>query len=710
MVAWGKYPFVRLLIPFAIGVGCFANFTNFRLSPAALTGMAIALLVVAAMASRFCKRPSSQWVFGSVLNVYLFCAGYAMTQVHDASIQKTYFRHFADEAGCYVARVYDCPQEKEKTVKVILDLDAQYGDSLPQRKVTGRVMAYFQKTDAAIRLRYGDMVVIPAPIDEVAPPKNPEEFDYRDYLQRKGITGQIYLSESDWIDAGQRRANPIYAFSYRFRDILLRSLERSGLQGDEYGVAAAILLGYDDSLPQEVRQSYVAAGSMHILCVSGMHVGIIYLLAAFLLRFLDRKKWQKTLKHSLLLALIWFYAMIAGLSPSILRSSLMISFVIFGEMLHRKGFAINSIAASAFVLLCVNPNNLFEIGFLLSYVAVVGIVVLQKPIYNWFSINNKLLDKVWEITAVALAAQFATMPLTLYYFHQFTVYFWLSNLFMTPISFVVIMGGMVLLLVSWIPYVNVFVGNVVWGAIYLMNWLVDWVESLPCSIVKGLYVNGFEFALLLLVFLLVMLMVATRRRGFLLATLACLLLFVGSLTWRQYRVSRQDEVMVYSLRKHTAIDFVKGGEHVMLCDTALRSDAGSVDYSLRGNWAKCGLTASPVTFGKEDDFANAYVCKRGNLVSSGGMLMALWQGEQYADTLAFRVPVDYVLVSEKQRADVASVLKAYNPQCLLIDGSVPNYLAERWRMQAEECGLPYYNIGDGALRITGAGCRVWNDE
>ena len=698
MSTWGKYPFLRILWPFALGIWCFVSFPTFRLMPSALIFIALALFFIAVLASRFCTKPRLNWIFGVVISCYLFCAGYTMTQAHDVSIQKTYFRNFEADANCYVARVYDCPTEKENSLKVILDLDSQYSDSSELRTVSGKVMAYFQKSDAAMQLRYGDLIAFPLPIGEVSAPKNPEEFDYRDYLFRKGITGQIYLKADDWVDLEANKANPLYAFSYRFRDVLLRSLQRCGLDGNEFGVAAAILLGYDDSLPAEVRQNYVAAGSMHILCVSGMHVGIIYLLASLLLSFLNRKKWQKTLKQLLLLALIWFYAMIAGLSPSIMRSALMISFVVFGELLHRKGFAINSIAASALVLLCINPNNLFEIGFLLSYVAVVGIVLLQKPIYGWFCFKNKLLDKVWEITAVALAAQFATMPFTLFYFHQFTVYFWLSNLFMTPISFVVIMGGMILLLVSWIPYINVAVGYLVWGAVYLMNTLIAWVESLPLSIIKGIYINGMEFTMLLLLFLFVILLVTTRRRGFFIAMLSAALLFVFSVTIRQYKVEKQDEIVFYSLRKHTAVDFVKGNQHVLLCDTALVADESTIDYSLKGNWAKCGLSSRPEIVFTDNDFENAFVRKKDNLVSFGGTLIAFWQESEAAtDSLDYRIPVDFLVVTGKQKPNVDKLLINYSVNCLLIDGSVPYYLAEKWMNQAENSGLSYINIGERAF-------------
>ena len=696
---YAKYPFVRMLLPYALGIWCCVCLPSVRLPMAAMVAVALVLFAFAAATAFVLKRYRFNWLFGTVMSCYLFMAGYAMTRVHEAELQKDYFRSYESDATYYVARVYDDPTERERNIRTVLQLEYQFGDSLPSRPVTGKVMAYFPKSDSAFALHYGDLIAIPAPIREVSGAKNPEEFDYRAYLFRKGITGQVFLKDDTWLDLQTNYANPIYAFSYRFRDVLLASLHRSGLSDNEFGVAAAILLGYDDKLADEVRKNYVAAGSMHILCVSGMHVGIIYLLASFLLGFLNRKKWQVTLKQVLLLFLIWFYALIAGLSPSILRSALMISFVIIGEVIRRKGFIVNSIAASAFILLCINPNNLFEIGFLLSYSAVVGIVVLQHPIYDLLYVKNKLLDKAWEITAVALAAQVATIPYTLFYFNQFTTYFWLSNLFMTPISFVVVISGMVLLMVSWIPYVNTLVGYLVWGAVFVMNWLVAKIESLPLSIVKGLYVSDFEFAMLLLAFVLLLLLVTLRRRRLFIAMLSAVLLFMVSLTIRLYQSGNQDTMTVFSLRNHTAVDFVRGGEHVLLADSTLMADESTVDYSLKGAWAKRHLSSRPQVVGFDEDFSNDYLMKKSDLVSFDGKLLALWDGRCVDDSLSWRLPVDYLLVTGLQSPDVQSIVNAFDPQALLIDGTVPSWLAERWMHQSEARGIPYINIGDGALCV-----------
>lgn len=697
MFAWSKYPFLKMLIPLTLGIW-FGSFFGF--SPQFTYILAVALFLMAGLAVFLLKSIRYNWLFGGIMACYLFMAGQALVQVHEASERHDYFRKYETDAKHYIARVYDYPTERENSIKTVLELEYQFGDSLPSRPVTGKVMAYFRKTDSAFALRYGDLIAVSAPIGEVLPPKNPGEFDYRGHLMRKGITGQCWLKDTDWIDLQTNRSNPLFAFSYRFRDHLLLSLQRCGVKDKEFGVAAAILLGYDDSLADDVRKNYVAAGSMHILCVSGLHVGIIYLLASFLLSFLNRKKWQKLLKNSLLLLLIWFYAFVAGLSPSILRATLMISFVIVGDMLHRKGFAINSIAASAFILLCINPNNLFESGFQLSYAAVIGIVVLQRPIYHLIYVKNKVLDKAWEITAVALAAQAATMPFTLFYFHQFTTYFWLSNLFMTPISFFVVMGGMLLLLVSWIPYINMGLGYLVWGVLYVMNQLVSWVESLPFSIIKGLYISQLEFVLLLVGFLLLLLCVTLQRKRLFIAMLSVLLLFFGSVTMRHFVSDFYEGMMFYSLRKHTAVDFIKNGEHILLADSTLMADESTIDYSLSGFWNMKSLSHSPKVVGLDEDFDSPLLHKRSRFVSFDGKLLAVWNDDwAVSDSLSYRLPLDFVLVTNRQKPDVQSVVNSFDVGLLLIDGSVPHYLAEKWTKQAELLQMPYYTIESGAYEV-----------
>lgn len=695
---WNKYPFVRLFFALALGVALRDALGSWGFGMSGLFIVLAACLGMLFLLFRVLKSYRHLWIYGVATILVFVYLGYLRACLQDVTAKRDYYGALATREGRFLARVYEPPSEKDKSMKVLFDLRGVMTDTT-KLKVSGKVMAYLEKTEEAKTLAYGDVVAFSVPIEEISPPLNPEEFDYQRYLSRHGVTGRVYLKQEDWLKTSVVEANPVYAFAYHFRDKLLLALQRCGLSDDEFGVGAAILLGYDESLPAQVRQNYVAAGSMHILCVSGMHVGIIYLLASFLLGFLGKGRRMALIRRLILLALIWFYALLTGFSPSIMRATLMITFVLFGELIHRKGFALNSIAASAFVLLMIDPNNLFAIGFQLSYVAVVGIVLLERPIYNLVYVKNKLLDKVWEITAVSLAAQIATMPFAVYYFHQFTPYFWLSNLFMTPLSFLVILSGMLLLVFSWVPWLNLVLGKLVWLLLHVMNLSVAWIERLPCSLVKGLYMNDFQFALSLLLLLLLWLFVNLKKKRMMFEMLTVSAVFALTMAWRSQRLSQQSQFVVYSVRNHTAINIVDGFKNVLLCDEGLLAEASSIDYSLKGHWARDQLSMNPVCYTLDEDIDNELVIKHKHLLSAHSLLLAFWDPAVALHDGKPKVAVDYLMVREKQRPDLQQVVDTYRVGTLLVDGSVPNYLAKEWISQAEVYGIPCFDLRNGAFEL-----------
>jgi len=679
MINWFKYPFIRLLMPFALGIwlsfSCFDSLSKheLKLVLTVIATFGVALFVVASVVKEYKYR----WVFGVILNLHLILIGVAIVHIRNDDLE--------EDCDVWVARLAECPAEKEKSVKAIVKM--QSDESL--------VMTYFEKNERSLNLKYGDVIVFYEPPKVVESPKNPEQFDYQKYLFRKGVLRQVYLKDDSWVKLKENRASPVYRFSYWLRDFLLNMMKSLGINDDEYAVAAAILLGYDDTLAPELRQKYVAAGSMHILCVSGMHVGVIFMVFSYMLAFLNRRKrWQNVMKQTLLLILIWFYALLAGLAPSILRSTIMLSFVIVGDMIKRDGVLLNSLAASAFMLLCVNPANLFDVGFLLSYCAVVGIVELQKPIYRLIYIKPRILDKIWEMTSVTLAAQIATAPLSIYYFHQFPMYFWLSNLFMTPISTVVIMGGMIMLLIFFIPYINIGVAFCVKWMIYLMNFVVSWIENLPLSIVKGLYINDLEFLCLIMAFLLLMMTIEHKRKLMLLGILSMLLIFSISQLTRAVMRQNQMSFTVYSIRKATAIDFVCGNEHVLLCDSMVMNEPSVASFSIENNLVKEGVYSNG-TFLLADgnDFSNFYMKKRDNIISFGEKIIGISdEKSNFGVKLPYRPHFDYFIVKGKENVDLEQLLNYYVIDLLIIDGSVPDYLSKKIIKKAEEMGQKCYDV------------------
>ncbi|MGN0033679.1 MAG: ComEC/Rec2 family competence protein [Candidatus Limimorpha sp.] len=670
-----------MLIPFVIGIWMSVYFQillPFEIKPYAIIAIVV-LIIVLAIISEFVKDYRFRWCFGVLLNVTLLLIGVVITNIrdNDVDVNRDY----------WLARLTECPAVREKSVRALLEIiDGQ-----------GKVMAYFENSDNSMGLKYGDIIVFLEPPLLLEPPKNPEQFDYKSFLSRKGVFRQVYLKDENWVGIDVNRSNVIFEYCYRIRDFLLQKLNGLGVDGDEFAVASAILLGYDENLPAEIRQDYVAAGAMHILCVSGMHVGVVYMLFNYALSFLnDKKQWQRLLRNIILLSLIWFYAALSGLAPSILRATVMLSFTVVGDIINRKGPLLNSLAASAFILLCVEPSDLFNIGFQLSYAAVVGIVVFQKPLYRLLYVNNGLLDKLWEITSVSIAAQFATAPFAIYYFHQFPTYFWLSNLFMTPISTVVIVGGILTLMVFFVPYLNVCVALCVKWSIYVMNFIVSFIEKLPYSIVKGLYINSWQFLCLVFVLLSVMLVIEHRSKVMLFSMLFFGSLFSISQLVLSFGQHNQNLFAVYSVSNATAVDFVCANEHVVFCDTAVFENNSIASPYIDNFLIKHGLfgNGTPILI-NNDSFDNRYLKKRGNLVSFCGKTIGFYDKMLcFDEKLAYRPHVDYFILYGCKKIDLEKILNAYIIDLLIIDSSVSDFYSESIIRQAEELGQRYYCVNN----------------
>lgn len=696
MISWYKYPFVKLLVPFIIGI--YVSFSlrklvSDRVSMLVLLIVLSMLFTSLVLISLFIKNYRYRWIFSALLFVFLLLLGFSFVKLNDYKLNVNDISCIENCPKYYLARLIESPSVKEKSIKVMMDVyGVEDGDSV--RSLNSKIMAYFEKEERSLNLKYGDCLLFFESPEEVAEPPNPKQFDYKEYLFKRGITHQVYLKSDTWVDLGQNETAFIYKFSYHIRDFLLATMKDLGLEDDEFAVASAILLGYDDSLPQELRQKYVAAGAMHILCVSGLHVGVIFMVFSYMFVFIDeRKNVQRILKQLVLLVLIWFYALLSGLAPSILRATIMLSFVIIGNIINRKGVLLNSLAASAFILLCINPANLFDIGFLLSYFAVLGIVIMQKPISRLFYFKYNIFNKIWEITSVTIAAQIATTPFTIYYFHQFPIYFWLSNLFMTPISTVVIVGGMIMLLIFFLPYINNIVAFFVSKMIFLMNYCVSLIESLPYSIVKGLYIDEIQFVILLLILLSILFLVELKSKKMLFFAMMMSCLFLMMNMGNMLKRDKQEEMVIFSINNKTAIDFICGKHHLLLVDSSFFDDKSDFSYNIENFLVSKGVFYHGKSIYINAEFDGDFVKKRKSVVTFGKNLIGLSDGSDfYDDEISFRIPLDYMIVYGNKRQSLDCLLKVYSFDNLIIDGSVPPYLAYKFIDEAEKLGIEYHNI------------------
>lgn len=689
-----KYPLLRVVLMFAAGISLAWSITGSPAMPL-LALLITALLITASFLHLRLKSYSLRWLTGLVIHLIFFIAGFWAARIAMPATTTGHFSRFG-HADAYLVRLTEPLSERRTSYRAIAEVEGVI-DSNGVAPASGRILVYLRKTSGKALPGYGDHIAIQREPEEVPPPLNPGQFDFRKHLARKGVLHQVFLTDEQWRNVGYYSGNPLFYMAYSARDYLVDVMRNNGLKGDEFAVASAILLGYDEMLSHELRKGYTGAGAMHVLCVSGLHVGIIYLLFSVLLNFLNRFRRGKLFRGGLLLLIIWFYAFITGLSPSVMRSALMISFLIFGEMAQRRGQALNTLAAAALIILIIDPASLFSIGFQLSFAAVAGILLFQKPLARLITFRNKVATYFWEATTVALAAQLSTTPLVLYYFHQFPFYFWLSNLFLTPLSFLIILTGMFMLLSSPLPFLPSLLGWISSGLIYAMNAMILWVESLPMAVLKHLYINWFEAVTLMLSALLIAFWIRKQINKVLIPVLLLFFLTASSISLRYIRNLRQDGLLVYALSGRTALSFVHGNRHVLIADSAVMQDAGLREFNMLKFWNARGIS-QPLMTDLKASFQNEFMIKEGPYIAFSGKLLRLCDVSEsmpYADA-------DIYLMHGKQTRRRFNLEPPGRKGLILLDASLSRRVARQVSDFAKDNAWQYYELGSQGAFFDGA--------
>lgn len=584
----------------------------------------------------------------------------------------------AHETG-WVARIMDFPEEREKSMKTVVEIL----QSISGQAVGKKMMLYVHKDSLSENLRYGDLLLVSFRPEEILPPKNPDAFDNQKYMRRKGISHTGYVGKEQWQKIGRKVPSVFREMSRRMQQKLAQTLMLTGMSGQEYDIIRAILLGDDDTMEPELKASYAAAGVSHILCVSGMHVGIIFMIIDFILKPLDLFRSTRILKVFLLLAVIWLYAGIAGLSPSVTRSATMFTFVSIGTLMRRNTNIFHSLLASLFILLVINPLYLFEIGFQLSYCAVFSIVWFQPIISGFYSCKTRIGHYFWELLSVSVAAQIGTFPISVYYFGQFPNYFILSNLSVITLSFIVMITGILLLAVSGFPFLAR------WGAWFLtkeicvMNSIIAFIEQLPGSVTTNIDYSIPQIILVYLCIILILITLKYNRRitGWL--AYASFTLFSLSFGIRKIELRRQDEVTVYSIRNVRALDFCFRQRAILFSDSIQSEENRHYVYSIQNHARKQHAVRQFVPV-DTIVFDAPFLCKRGSFIRYGNQTYYLLKRKKRLYPTALKVEVDVLILQHNPVQKPEEVATILTFDSVIADETVSKYYKEQWRQWCKE--------------------------
>ncbi|MGY8847388.1 MAG: ComEC/Rec2 family competence protein [Bacteroidia bacterium] len=578
MYIWRHIPLLRFLIPYALGIH-FASAVSGYFS--LVIGFAAAILGCLVF-SHIILRKNVNLRLLSVAAYLAIClvflSGIIITHFYRDINFDNHFSHTDRPITLVLARVVNNPEIKPKSIGCELSLVKAYDAKGAGESIQGVAQGYFEIDSTSQLLRYGDYILVHNNFSDVRPSLNPHQFDFKKYYENKNIYQQGYFKGGDWKNLKTNQTNPLFALSYRWQASLRKLFDQYFLDDQVKGVAQAIVFGYKEDLDDDWLKAFSKTGTIHVLAVSGLHVGIIFILLGGMLRIRQSKGRWLIAKSLLAIFILFLYCLITGFAPSVARASLMFTVVILARAFNRNSNIYNTLTFAAFVLLLFNPLNLYNVGFQFSFLAVIGIVYYKDAFRRWLPQNSWLGDKVVTLTSVSIAAQITTFPIGLYYFHQYPNFFMFSNLIVIPCITIILYSGIFFVaLGSWIPILASFFSSVSETYILFIAKVVHFIQDVPYAFFDNVHIT---FSQMICIYLIIILGTITWvnkwQNGVYLTAIAAVLFLVADL---QYNRSISDtEMILFDVRNETLIGFKQNGFVTFLASEGIYKDQSKIDF------------------------------------------------------------------------------------------------------------------------------------
>lgn len=567
-----KFPLARITFFFIAGI-----LLAYYAKPSVVvsfSAVVISFLVVLLNYHRFKKQVLQNASFGVAVFCLSFSIGISTYTIHNDFLDTNNYIHSIG-SGSHVHSLEVVLREKlkssqynERYIAIVKQIDS--------RPCSGRILINLKKVDVKNIFFIGTNLKVNGKVFKHQKPNNPDQFDYGEYLTNKSVLAQMYAGNDD-IQGGNLIEKDAFYYSDWLRTRILGNLAKHGFHRSELTVAGALILGQQQDIAADTLHDYQFAGAIHILSVSGLHVGFILLFLNFLLGYMPKNSATSYLKLGIIIIFLWGFAVLAGLSPSVIRSVTMFSFVAVGMHLKRKTNIFHTLFVSIFLILLFEPSFLFDVGFQLSYVALFFILWLQPLLSNIWKPKYAIVRYFWEILTVSFAAQIGTFPLSVYYFHQFPGLFFVTNLIIIPFLSVIMGLGVLVMIMATFDFVPEFLSKSLEWSISLLNNIINWIASFEQFIIRDISFNG--YMLISLYVLIIAFLIWCEKPDFKKLSIAFTALIIFQLCYFGTRWSHQnDQEWVVFNSKKTTLVIERNGEDATVYTNGTPSDPSLKSY------------------------------------------------------------------------------------------------------------------------------------
>jgi len=661
-----KFPLARIAIWFVLGILAAFYFEPNPLLSLICCGVASLLFGAAYYFSK--KDFIQKTYFGYATYLVFFCIGSTTHAVHNEKNSRIHYVHTIDRHNHSVEvvlleKLKSNPYSHRYIAKVTA-IDSTIAE--------GKILLNIKKENLQEDFQIGSRLLISGTIYEPKEPGNPHQFDYKKYLAYKSVYGQMY-ADAPAIQLSSKTEKSIWYYAARFRSTIIQNLKDSGFRNEELNVAVALILGQQQDISPELLKDYQFAGAVHILSVSGLHVGCLMLFIGFMLSPLPKTGTGSILKLAIVLAFLWAFALIANFSPSVTRSVVMFSFVAIGKYAHRKTNIYHTLLVSVFIILLFEPSFIFDIGFRLSYCALFFIVWLQPLFSSLWKPKYRAVNYFWDILTVSFAAQIGTFPLSLYYFHQFPGLFFITNLIVLPLlGIIMALGVFVMLWASFSSVPSLLIKCLEWS-LYILNKTINRIASFESFVFQDI---SFNWQMLLSCYLFLFAIIFWfKKPNFqkLSFALVGLILFQLAYLGNEFTSKNQEELIVFNAKRNTIIAQKKGTEITVFSNQKLMDQ--TMDFILRPY-----LVGSFSHITATEKIGNLMYFKQNKILVIDSLGVSPKSQQP-----------DIIILSQSPKINLERTIQNATPKMIIADASNYRTDIERWKTTCIKEKIPFHS-------------------
>jgi competence protein ComEC len=680
-----KYPALKLLLPFILGIIAWHyKLLNIPLWLGASILMGLLISFILFQRTGIGAQYIYNYINGIIVSIIIIFAGYFTTHYHQAYLQTSHYNQIIDSSKTYLKiALLEAPITKANSYK------AEAKVLMVNNKTShGNLYVYITQADTLPNLQAGSIIYASASILPVKNNGNPGEFNYAEFCKMKGITHIAFVKNTEYIKSKNTYQSTSVFFN-KVKNKVVGIIKKYVPNTQAVGIAEALLIGDRKDIDESTWQAYSNTGIVHIIAISGMHIGFIYsnILAALGLFSFFRKR--KYLAVIIAILAMWFFAGITGMPASVMRAAVLFTLLGIGTIFNKKGQELNLVSMAGFLLLCYNPNWLFDIGFLLSFAAVVGIVLFADKWYRSVYTKYAISQKAWQLITATLAAQIFTLPFCLYYFHQFPLLFIATNLFAIPLTNLVLLLDIGIVLTCALPFIPNLLGGINTAIILFLNKLISVISTWQYTAIKNIQITNVQLYLLLFCMALLCIAFLHKNTKALIVALISFILCTFISLYNNISSNKQNKLLVLQAPKSTAIDWYKG--HYYTNISSQNANATTTKFIVQPSRIYQRATTN---------FSIPIINKHNCIITQVANKKVIVLGNN-ALNFSSTSNTDIVVLTQNNTTPIDSIAIYLQPKIIVADGSNTTWQTKQYKQACIELAIPFYNTAEQGAYILG---------